>query len=279
MRVLTIAMITGFLLAPAAHAAQTLLAPEYPGAVADQAAADERYAFLTHDPIEKVRSFYQAHRIKLVDGSDSLAPGYHLCARQVPFGTVNQCYSKVLLGQSGTAHYLKHVTEAYDAGLVIQAKARKPDSQPSQSSTGDPQLDRMMAAQAAAQAKLLAEANAEAAEVGFKPGELEAMNKMSALFEGLKQATFAPYNHSRAEAIALYKRYRHLETDEYPYVKAEGKDPVPYDQWLLARDKAAFSGPGDHWNQWIGFLKDLDAHAYRTRIVIPVDPRSWGDRR
>jgi hypothetical protein len=32
----------------------------------------------------------------------------------------------------------------------------------------------------------------------------------------------------------------------------------------------------DHWKDWLAFLKDLDAHAYRTRIWINTSPRTWG---
>lgn len=32
----------------------------------------------------------------------------------------------------------------------------------------------------------------------------------------------------------------------------------------------------DHWDYWMAFLKDLDAHAYRTRIWINTAPASWG---
>ena len=32
----------------------------------------------------------------------------------------------------------------------------------------------------------------------------------------------------------------------------------------------------DYWNQWMAFLRDLRAHAYRTRIWINTPPKSWG---
>lgn len=267
------------LIAPAAQAAHTLLAPVYPGAVHDATSDSDAYqSFFTRDPIEKVQAWYQAQGIKLVDGSDSRNFTTHgLCIRNVPPGTVNKCYSKVLLGQSGTARYLKNGVDAYSAGIVIQAKERKPEQAPEKlQSTGDPNLDRMMAAQAEAEKQMQAQADAMAAEVGMKPGELEAMNKMSDLFDGLKDGTLAPYNHSRAELIALYKRYQYLETAEYPRAPDGSKDD--YDRWLLAKDKAAFTRAADHWNDWLGFIRQLDAHAYRTRIVIPVDPRSWGHK-
>jgi len=31
----------------------------------------------------------------------------------------------------------------------------------------------------------------------------------------------------------------------------------------------------DHWDFWLAFLKDLDAHAYRTRIWVNTQPGSW----
>lgn len=265
------------LIAPAAQAARTLLAPVYPGAVHDPSSDSDHYQFFfTRDPIEKVQAWYRAQGIALVDGSNARAFETHaLCMRNVPLGTINKCYSKVLLGQSGTARYLKNVVDAYDAGIVIQAKGREPEPAPEKpQSTGNAELDKMMAAQAAAEAQMQAQADEMAAEMGMKPGELEAMNKMSDLFDGLKDGTLPPYNHSRAELIALYKRYQYLETAEYP-AAPDGSDG-DYDRWLLAKDKAGFGRDADHWNDWIGFLKQLDAHAYRTRIVIAVDPKSWG---
>ncbi|MGN6729575.1 MAG: hypothetical protein ACTHJG_07070 [Rhodanobacteraceae bacterium] len=267
------------LIAPAAQAAHTLLAPVYPGAVHDAASDSDYYqSFFTRDPIEKVQAWYQAQGIKLADGSDSRNSTNHgLCMRNVPLGTVNKCYSKVLLGQSGTARYLRNVVDAYSAGIVIQSKEREPEHAPEKpQSTGDPNLDKMYAQLAAAQAQMDAQADEMSAEVGMKPGELEAMNKMSDLFDGLKDGTLAPYDHSRAELIALYKRYQYLETAEYPRAPDGSQDD--YDRWLLAKDKARFSRDADHWNDWLGFLKQLDAHAYRTRIVIPVDPKSWGHK-
>lgn len=32
----------------------------------------------------------------------------------------------------------------------------------------------------------------------------------------------------------------------------------------------------DHWTFWMGFLKDLDTHAYRTRIWVNTAPKTWG---
>lgn len=48
-----------------------------------------------------------------------------------------------------------------------------------------------------------------------------------------------------------------------------------------AQQGASGSGGGlpqltDQWNHWLAILKDLDAHAYRTRISINTDPKSWG---
>lgn len=278
MSVLKVLVALCMLIAPAAQAAHTLLAPVYPGAVHDAASDSDYYqSFFTRDPIEKVQAWYQAQGIKLADGSDSRNSTTHgLCMRNVPLGTVNKCYSKVLLGQSGTAHYLKSVVDAYSAGILLQAKQREPEHAPEKpQSTGDPNLDKMYAQLAAAQAQMQAQTDEMAAEVGMKPGELEAMNKMSDLFDGLKDGTLAPYNHSRAELIALYKRYQYLETAEYPRAPG-GKDD--YDRWLLKKDKAIFTRAADHWNDWLGFIRQLDAHAYRTRIVIPVDPRSWGHK-
>jgi hypothetical protein len=281
MRIRSLVIVLGLLLAPAARAADRLLAPVYPGAMHDRLADDDHYRFFfTHDSIENVRAYYARQNVALVDGTRPGDFTHGLCMRNVPLGTVNRCYSKVLMAQGVVARYLKDVTAAYDAGLVIQAKAPEPAAtQAPAQSTGNADLDKLQAQLAATQAQLQAQADAEAVELGMKPGELDVMNHMSDLFDGLKNGIMAPYNHPSTELISLYHRYRYLETAEYPYAKAAGGELVAYDRWLLARDKAAFAGPGDHWNDWLGFLQDLDAHAYRTRIVIPVDPKSWGGKR
>lgn len=281
MRTRSLVIVFGLLLIPAARAADTLLAPVYPGAMHDRLADDDHYQFFfTDDSIENVRAYYARQNVALVDGTKRGDFTHGLCMRNVPLGTVNRCYSKVLMTQGLVARYLKDVTLAYDAGLVIQAKAPEPvATQAPAQSTGNADLDNFQAQLAAAQAQLQAQADAEAVDMGMKPGELDIMNHMSDLFDGLKDGIMAPYNHPSTGLINLYRRYRYLETAEYPYARAADGELVPYDRWLLAKDKAAFATPGDHWKDWLGFLQDLDAHAYRTRIVIPVDPRSWGGKR
>jgi phage anti-repressor protein len=36
-------------------------------------------------------------------------------------------------------------------------------------------------------------------------------------------------------------------------------------------------GPLDKWNEWLEYLSRLDQHAYRTMIIIHLDPSSWPD--
>jgi hypothetical protein len=43
-----------------------------------------------------------------------------------------------------------------------------------------------------------------------------------------------------------------------------------------ASGKAERAVTADHWKDWLAFLTDLDAHAYRTRIWINTSPRTWG---
>jgi hypothetical protein len=282
MRIRSLVIVLGLLVAPAAQAAYKLLAPVYPGAMHDQLADDDHYQFFfTHDSIDKVRAYYAGQNVALVDGARQSDFATHgLCMRKVALGTVNQCYAKVLMAQGLVARYLKDMTLAYDAGLVVQAKAvEQVAAEAPPQSTGNADLDKLQAQLAAAQAQLQAQADAEAVDVGFKRGELDVMNHMSDLFDGLKGGIMQPSSHSSTELIGIYQRYRYLETAEYPYAKSADGELVSYDRWLLAKDKAAFASPGDHWDDWIGFLKDLDAHAYRTRIIIPVDPRSWGGKR
>jgi hypothetical protein len=49
---------------------------------------------------------------------------------------------------------------------------------------------------------------------------------------------------------------------------------------------AASAGPGsasrggiaDDWEEWVKLLKEIDGHAYRTRILIHTDPATWPER-
>ncbi len=163
---------------------------------------------------------------------------------------------------------------------------------------------------------MLAEMHQGVRESGQDPEQIEKMGQMSDLFEGLKTEV-GMRRHSADELLAVYAKYQSLETAVYPYKKVRG-GLASYDRWLLARDKQAFApasqdsnkdrqpyaeqlqrlymaGKFDeakkltdsmtagihqgHWGDWLAFLKELEANAYRTRIVIGVDPQSWGGKR
>ncbi|MGH8279206.1 MAG: hypothetical protein ACRETQ_06540 [Gammaproteobacteria bacterium] len=115
------------LLTPAAHADSKLLAPLYPGAVPDSVATDNYHAyFLSKDPIEKVRAYYEARMGKLADTSDRAASVNDAQALMCPLDAVTICMGKILMPQGRVAAYLKDVTEAYNAGLRLEAKRRAP---------------------------------------------------------------------------------------------------------------------------------------------------------
>lgn len=331
---------------PAAVSAPALLAPVYPGAVRDDAGtvmfppdmggaqgdAEDAHAvngeqyevYLSRDPWRKVRAFYDQHLGgPLLDFHKSYDNAF-----TIPCGErADICYGRVLMEQSSVAKILMSeghsMVDAYDAGVMVEARTPPAEGQgqsdqaaaaiptgtggnPGADSQAAQQMARMDALEKqviAAQKQMMAQVQAEGQASGIP--DAVGMQRMSDLFEGLRNEVLAN-RHTEAELKRVYAQYKHLESAEFPSVRLPGGGAVPYDTWLLKKDKQAFevqptqaqmqarqqqamqleaagksdeaaqlmSGP-DHWNDWLGFLKKLDAHAYRTRIVIYVDPESW----
>lgn len=108
----------------------------------------------------------------------------------------------------------------------------------------------------------------------MKPAE--EMGGMSDLFDGLKNEVYMQ-RHSQKELIVVHNKYKFLDDSFYTLVK--GQDGlVSYAQNLLKeyKDKlGSASAMSDQWNYWVGFLKKLSAHAYKTCIVINTQPSGW----
>ncbi|MEJ2346413.1 MAG: hypothetical protein P8076_11050 [Gammaproteobacteria bacterium] len=332
------------LLAPAARGAGPA-APLYPGTVPDSHAGDVTVrVYLSHDAPAKVTAWY-AKRVGALtaadgntlwnaDSADTLS-GRPLGAVDVD-ATVERV-GRVTMDQSTVVRALKDMTMTKDIGVFCEFMVRKP-AQAEQSGSsgqsangesggaGSQQLEQMRQQLAEANRQLLASVSPEDRKIG----------RMSDLFEGLREEVAGEqHGHTKQDLIAVYEKYKHLETAWYPTVKtADGLES--YDRWLLARDKARLNAKrqkaaaptvaasadmsalaariqaaaaagrmdevralgarmrgamatqqgasnrakavvlADHWDYWLAFLKDLDAHAYRTRIWINTAPASWG---
>lgn len=323
-RILLSGVVCGATLAPSTGAAQTqkLLAPAYPGAVRDTTASDVYHVvLLSRDPIEKVRAYYRARVGKLDDANDYSVRDNDGRALMCQPGGYSICFGKILMTQGNVARYLKHVTDAYDAGVRVEGRRRHLPEAPPPDSAGEAMLAQSgfytQAQLEAAQAKLMAQVHAEEGTEGLDPEKMDSVSHMSDIFDGLKDEV-ASRKHSEDELLRLHARYAQLETAVYPYVIEKGSTLTSYDRWLLQRrkaklakstgmtgkekqeladrlqrlyaagkfdeakklsDRVAARGNVDRWSYWVDFLKDLDAHAYRTRITIDVDPRSWGRKR
>lgn len=315
-------ILCGTMLLPFTSAAPRPLAKLYPGAIRDTAASNAyRIVLLTHDPIDKVRAYYESRVGKLVDAEDYSVRDNDGRAMMCHIDGLTICYGKILMSQGNVARYLKHVTDAYDAGLRLEARRSERPAQPPSDSASEAALANAgmftNAQLEAARAKLMAEVHGVSRSEGMDPDKLDSIAQMSDLFDGFKDEV-ASRRHSEDELLRLHARYGQLESAVYPYVSDGANSLTSYDRWLLKRKEAAFTrstelsdrekqelsnrlqqlyaagkfdeakkltqrltagASRDHWSYWVGFLEDLDAHAYRTRIIIDVDPRSWGRKR
>jgi len=317
-RVPLLAILCGIIPLSAARSAPSLLAPSYPGAVRDSTASNPyRVALLTRDPIEKVRAFYQARVGPLADAADHSSPDNEALALMCQLDGHTVCYGKILMSQGNVARYLKHVTDAYDAGVRIEGRLPDRPKQPTaddDASEPAPAGTLSAADLEAARAKLVAQMHEMTRSEGLDPDKLDTIAAMGDIFDGLKEEVMSRH-HTEDELLRIHARYAHLETAVYPYVRGNGRSLTSYDSWLLQRRRKALSsstelsererqtftrrleklyaagkfdeaqklrasvvarGNRDRWTYWLDFLKELDAHAYRTRILIDVDPRSWG---
>lgn len=315
-RTTSLGIMCGALLLPSIQAAPELLAPPYPGAVPDTADTNIYHAtFLTRDPVEKVLAFYQPKVGTLHDAMDYSIEDNNGKWLMCPMNNTTICLGKILMKQGLVAGYLRDVTLAYDAGVKLMARRSAGEVarlEAAVASQQDTESARQIAELQAAQAKLLEEANELLRSIGEDPVKTQKIGRMSSLFEGLRQEVLTR-RHSQDELLAVHDKYQHLDAAVFPHVR-EGQKLVSYDQWLLARknetlraqpmtdkdreqaakklealymagkveeamklsEELVAGTSTDYWNDWLDFLKDLDTHAYKTRIVIDVDPRSWG---
>lgn len=326
-----------------AGAAPALVAPVYPGAVHDAPSGDVTFqVYLSKNPVSKVKAWYSrkgelsaddGNTLWNADGGDTKT-GVPVGAREP--GVDVKDAGLVVMHQSAVARKIKDMTMTRDIGVLVQSMVRTASSSPSSPAPQPPaqqgdadamtrQLEQMNRQLQQVQNQMLSETDPADRKIAA----------MSDLFEGLRDELPLGH-HTEKELLALYAKYRHLETAWYPTVKQPDGTRISYDRLLLKQYKdklsakihgaaqaplaagrdlealarraraAAAAGrmdemqaigghmqvtqegaaPGaqhlqdvdtaDRWQYWIGFLKKLDAHAYRTRIWINTKPGTWG---
>lgn len=325
--------------------AGSMIAAPYPGAVPDRHAGDVTVrVYLSKAPLAKVVAWYAAKVGSLDKEAGNTLWNTDGGGVNVgrPLGATNsrlevRRLGRVMLGQAMVARSLKDMTQAKVVGVYCAGIAAQPES----TGTTDGQADAGTAGMADATSQALAKMQQQMQQLNRQlmaqtTPEDRALARMSDLFEGLRQEVDSGlHGHSKKELLAVYARYKNLETAWFPTVKTP-KGPESYDRWLLARKRAQLMGEQqdaaapaaqggadmaalasrlqaaaaagrmdevralssqmqqsmqggeataagagkvmtrDHWSFWIGFLKTLEAKAYRTRIWINTQPSSWG---
>ena len=100
---------------------------------------------------------------------------------------------------------------------------------------------------------------------------------MSPLFDGLKNEVLMN-RHSKKELLNVYKKFKYLDASFYLLVKDKQGNQISYANYLLKQYQNKLGNRGitsDQWKYWMGFLKKLAAHAYKTCIAINTEPSSW----
>lgn len=278
------------LAASAAAAVPAPLAPAYPGATLDTAAdAAHARVYLSKAPLAEVRDWYQqrfAQRSRAACGRTDADEGcgrfQQQCETAARTDRLTRCTDFLVLKWNAIPPGGSMV-EAYNAGVTLTGWGKAPAAPQTAAGAAPPMTGRMAQAMARMQSQLRQTQAASRQELqqadqaaGMDFGRLESIPDMP--FVGLKQEVIA-HRHTQKELDAVYRRYRYLTTSEYPMVKGDS-GPIAYDKLEFSRCKQKYLTqesylPGtrdtNRWNDWLGCLRKLAAHAYRTRIVIDVD--------
>ncbi len=145
----------------------------------------------------------------------------------------------VVMHQSAVARKIKDMTMTRDIGVLVQSMVRAapassaskaPAPQPSAPQGGADammrQLDQMNRQLQQAEGQMLSETSPADRRIAA----------MSDLFEGLREEV-PMGRHTKKELLAVYAKYRHLETAWYPTVKQADGSLISYDRLLLKRYK------------------------------------------
>lgn len=280
MKVVRIIFFFGFLLLGSyiVFPQSKLLAPVYPSSKLSPLRSDKTESvFLSKDPIKKVEAFYSSKVGKLSD-KDPLAKSFYI---RYLGNTPVVSYGKTILTSNQISRQEGYPDpDAKDVGVLLVEKI-PPKQEKATSQSEDLNMPAGMSNLSDSLQKKMEQFQKQImkAEEGqsYSKGDM-AVNEMSDLFSGLKNEVFV-HRHSKKELIAVYNKYKFLDASFYPLIKNEnGGEPVSYAHQLLKKYQNKIGNKSltsDHWNYWVGFLKKLASHAYRTCIVINTKPSSW----
>lgn len=221
----------------------SMVAGPYPGAVPDRNAGNVTVrVYLSHAPLAKVAGWYAGKLGDLnKDAGNTLwnADGEAQSAG-APLGETNpqvevRRLGRVTMGQAMVARSLKDMTLARDVGVFCEGIQRELASKEKAGGT-----DSMAVAGADKTKQKLAQFQQQIQRLNQQlqaqtTPQDRAIAKMSELFEGLRNEAFGgSHGHTKAQLLAVYAKYKYLETAWYPTVKT-AQGPESYDRWLLAR--------------------------------------------
>ena len=253
------------------------LAPFYPGSVASLLRSDKTQSvYLSKDAINKIESYYNS-KVGKLSSKDPLTKSYYL---EDLGNTPVVTYGKTMMTANQISRQEGYPDpDAKDIGILLLAKSssgQSSESSPSSSedisSINTSSTDSMQAMTTKMQ-KILMQAMGKQ---NYSKSD-EQIGEMSDLFDGLKNEVYMQ-RHSQKEMLAVYNKYKFLDNSFYLLVKDKDGSAIPYSNQLLAQYKNKISSADmmkDHWNYWIGFLKKLAKHAYKTCIVINTKPSTW----
>jgi hypothetical protein len=273
-----IIVITGvFLLAGFAGTSPGLLAPVYPESVASPLRSDKTQSvYLSKEPVKKILSFYDS-KVGKLSSKDPLTKSYYL---ENLGNTPVVTYGKTMMTANQISRQEGYPDpDAKDIGVLLLAKSSSGQGSESSassttniSSANTSSIDSMQAMMAKMQKKLMQAMGKQ----NYSKSD-EQIGEMSDLFEGLKNEVYMQ-RHSKKEMLAVYNKYKFLDDSFYLLVKDKDGSTIPYSKQLLAQYKNKLSSMdmmNDQWNYWMGFLKKLANHAYKTCIVINTKPSTW----
>ncbi len=258
-------------------AQSNLLAPVYQGSVKSPLRSDKtQLVFLSKDPINKVKSFY-SNKVGKLTNKDPLTNSFFLPNLG---NTPVVSYAKTIMTSNQISRQEGYPDpDAKDVGVLLIEKKLSKQSTSNTSQEGitpsagnSEAVNKMMKKINQLQKQLMKEEGGQA----YSKEDMT-INGMSDFFSGFKN-DINLHHHPKKELIALYNKYKFLDTSFFPLVKDKSGDKISYANQLLNQYKNKIGNSvyeRDTWNYWLGFLKKLAAHAYRTCIVINTKPSTW----
>lgn len=268
-----------FLFSSSLILAQTkLLAPVFPGSVISPLRGDKTESiYLSKDQIEKIKSFYDS-KVGTLTAKDPITKTDFMenlsTSKLVYYGKT------IITGHEIIRRRGYPGPGAKDAGVLLVAKSLSKENENTATgestnvnvSTGNSAMDSLQ--------KMLAKFNKQVTQaqgnMKYSKSDMK-MQEMSDLFDGLKNEVFMQ-RHTKQELFAVYNKYKFLDASFYPLVKDKNGEEISYAQNLLHEYQNKLgkgSMMSDQWNYWMGFLKKLAPHAYKTLILINTEPSTW----